>query len=235
MPSTTEAIDIMERSAPGWNREGEKGLLAIYDQAQSILMLQENAQFQAYRSDGKLPYITTTDEGYEYTLNQATTGLSVDIWRCAAILVQTPFSNQLFTILQNDYNSQPALQQPTRPLLFNGKEYFAFHQINCIDAVRDSHPILRFNENPGATTTDFYLLCYKKPTPITSENIEASMPEHLILELLIPCAMKLLEAYQTHNWIEAVRMIRQEFKPQIQEELNMGAQGDTNTITRYEE
>jgi hypothetical protein len=235
MPSTTQLVDIMEMSAPGWNREGEKGLIEILDSAQNILSLQESAQTQAYRSDGELPYIATTKGTYSYTLNQATTGLSVDIWRVASVLVTGPFSSQLLDALQFDYDLKPNIQQPIEKTMYNGEEYFQFHQVTVKDAKRGSYPILKFTINPNTTTNDFKLLCYEKPTSITSEAIQPTIPENFHYNTLLPTAMKLLEAYQTNNWIEAMQMINEEYKPLFVEGMNESEQGEVHSVTRYEE
>ena len=161
MPSTSELIDYLEIQAEGWNRTGKKGLLEVLNQAQDILYKQEMSQTIAYRSDGTFPYIATTDETYEYTLNQATTGLSVDIWKVDQVLVKPPYSNNLMATIRVEYGLTPNLRQPVKPMEFNGIEYFRFFQVSTENAKRGGHPLLRFTTNPGGSTQDFYLLSYK--------------------------------------------------------------------------
>jgi hypothetical protein len=235
MPSTKELINYMKIQAEGWNRNGEKGLLEVLNQAQDILYHQDMSQTIAYRSDGELPYIATQDNVFEYTLNQATTGLSSDIWRCDSVLVKPPFTNQLLAAIRVEYGITPNLRQPLQQIEFNGVEYFRFHQIATEDSLRSGHPKLRFTSNPGVTTKDFYLLCYKKATPLISEQIRSSIPEHLHITVLLPAAMKLVEGYQNGNVIEALESIHRIFKPQMQAEMNSGDQGESHSITRYEE
>lgn len=235
MPSTKEIINYMKIQAEGWNRGGQKGLLEVLDQAQDILYKQEMAQTIAYRSDGDLPYIATSDNVHEYTLNQATTGLDKDIWRVGGVLVKPPFSNQLLSAIRVEYSITPNLRQPVQPMEFNGVEFFRFYQITSEDATKNGYPKLRITINPGATTNDFYLLCYKKPTSLTSETIRLSLPEQLHITCLMPAAMKLVEGYQNGRFIEALEVIERRYKPMVQAEMNKGEQGESHSVTRFEE
>lgn len=234
MPSTVELINKMEMNADGWNRVGEKGLLSILNEAQNILLRQECAQRQIVRSDGKLPYIATTDETYQYSLSQAVTGLSVDIWRVAQVMVRAPFSANLQSITSIDYGIRPENRQPIQSLEFNGIEYFRFHQVATKDALYGGDPTIYFTTNPGDSTEDFYLLCYQDPVQMTSESINPEVPEQYHYTILLPTALKLLEAHQNGNWVEALGMIEEQFKPKMQAELNESDQGEWTSIARIE-
>lgn len=235
MPSTTELINYLKLQAEGWNRTGEKGLLEVLNQAQDMLFLQDNAQEIAYRSDGDLPYITTTSETYEYTLTQAVTGLSDDIWRVDNVLVKASFPNDLPYDIVDEYGLAPLERRPVQRVEYNGIEYFRFYQIQCIDAKKGSDPLLRFTTNPGDTTTTFFLVAYKKPTKLLSEAIQPSLPEHLHFSCLLPTALKLVEGYQNGTIIESMDFIERVYKPKVQSELNEGDQGFSGSVTRYEE
>ena len=216
MPSTTEMINYLKIQAPGWNRTGEKGLLEVLNQAQDILYKQDTHQNYAIRSDGDLPYITTTSETYQYTLNQATTGLSDDVWRVEKVLVKPPFSNAVLAAVRVEYGISPNLIQPIQQMTFNGVEYFVFHEVKTKDAVYNGYPTLTFTTNPGDTTTDFYLLLLLKPTKLTAETIQSSLPEQIHWTCLVPTALKLVEAYQNGNIVEALQFIEKEYKPKVQ-------------------
>lgn len=235
MPSTVELVNYLKIQAEGWNRTGQKGLLEVLDQAEDILYKQELDQTIAYRTDGSLPYISTTSETYDYTLNQATTGLSDDIWRVGNVLVKPPFSNQLLAAIRVEYGITPNLRQPVKAMEYNGVEYFRYFQISTTDALRNGHPTLRFKANPGSTTKDFYLLCFKKRQSFTSENIASSLPEQLHIPVLLPAAMKLVEGYQNGNILEAIEFIEKKFKPLVCKEMSKGEQGVEHSITRFEE
>ena len=51
----------------------------------------------------------------------------------------------------------------------------------------------------------------------------------------MPAALKLLEGYQNGNIIEALGIIKNEYKPLAQEFLNGGDHGVFHKVTRYEE
>ena len=221
--------------AEGWNRTGEKGLLEMLNLTQEILYNTESHQSIAIRTDGDLPYIATSASTYQYTLNQSTTGLSDDIWRVGQVLVKPPFSNQLLAAIRVEYGITPNLRQPIQQMEWNGVEYFRFFQIKMKDARRGGHPLLTFTLDPGDTTQDFYLIAYKKAEELVSENIRLTIPEHLHITHVLPAAMKLVEGFQNGNMIEALAFIKKEYGPEIQEELNQGDQGETHSITRFEE
>lgn len=238
MPSTVQLINKMEMNADGWNRTGEKGLLGILNEAQNILLRQECAQRQVFRNDGTLPYFATTDETYKYELTQANLDLAtedINVWRVGQVLVRPPFSSNLRSIVSIDYGIQADLRQPIQAMEFNGIEYFRFHQVKNQDAVYGGNPWLTFSTNPGDSTQDFYLLCYEDPTQMTAETINPEIPEQHHYTILLPTALKLLEAHQNGNWIEATEMIEEEFKPRMLKALNEGDQGEWDSITRIEE
>lgn len=227
MSSINELVNYLRLQAPGWNITGAKGCLEILNQVQDMLYLQDTFQTIAFMPDGSLPVLTTNDDDRDYTLNKATTGLSDDIWRCDLVLTRVPF--------QRDYGLNHEQRVYINTRVFNGIEYYKYYHVSTVDARRDGHPELLFSTNPGATTDKFYLLCYKKPTPITSVKIQSALPEQMHINVFLPAALKLLEGYQNGNIIEAIAFIEDEFKPKAQEILNKGEQGQFSTITRHEE
>ena len=235
MPSTTELLNLLELSSPNWNREGERSLINMLNQAQDLLMLQEMDQTQAYRSDGSLPYIATDGSTTQYTLNQATTGLSVDIWRVSAVLLKTSAIGDVSDLYTSNYEYVSGYKRPTQPYYYNGIEYFRFLQVATVDAKRGGHPTLKFTLVPSSSTSDLRLICYEKPTQIQIETTQPTVPESLHLSHLLPTAMKLIEAYSTGNWLESMQYINKEFMRDFQEQMCGGEQGDEHSITRIEE
>ena len=232
MPSTVQNINTMKIGAPGWTRVD---LLNYLDLVEDMLYRQELEQTTAYLTTGKLPQLTTTAGTYDYTLNQATTGLSDDIWRVAAVLVEPQYSNEFLAAISEDYGISQNIRHPTHSITLNGRIYFKFSQVSTTDSVRGGHPKLRFKMDPGATTTDFNLLCYLKRTEMTAETIESSLPEELHLSALIPAAMKYVEGLQNGNIIEALQMIENIYKPMVRKHMDLGEQGIDNSIVRIEE
>jgi hypothetical protein len=230
--TTKELINYLKLNAEGWNRDGERGLLPILNEAQNILMMQEAAGLVAYTESGDLPVIETSQGTRRYSVNQSLTGLSYDVWRVADILIKTSSSaDRNFT----EYGGSvyEAYTPPTQIMVFNGVEYVRFHQIAYTDAVESGYPELIFRKDPGDTTESYYLLSFKKPTQLVSELIPLSMPSHLHMTLLFPVAMKLVEAHQNNNWIEAFNFI-EEFKKRAVHQLSNGSQGEDYTTTRWE-
>ena len=111
--------------------------------------------------------------------------------------------------------------------------------LGCLigDLCRKHHggnPWITITTNPGDTTEDFHFLCYADPVQITSESINPEIPEHHHYTILLPTALKLLEAHQNGNWKEALDEIEHDYKPRMLAELSQGDQGETYTVTRIE-
>lgn len=228
MSTTRQLINYLKLQAEGWNRAGEKGLLEILNEAQNMLMMQGNQQSIAYRTDQDLPYIATTDGVYEYTLNQATTGLTKDIWRVDGIFVKPNF------FFDYDYSNFPNYRYPTKLYLFNGIEYLKWYEIASVDALDNDVPRLRFRVNPKTTTQSFYILAYYKPTQLTSETIPLTLPSYLHMSCLLPTALKLIEGIQNGNVEESMQIIEKRYMPMVQSKLNEGEQGVSFSTERYE-
>lgn len=234
MPTTKELVNYLELNAPGWNRVGEKGVLGVLNQAQNILMCQEAEEFVGYTSGGVLPAIATSDGVRQYTLNQAATGLSKDIWRVGMVLTKADSdASKLFTEY-GGYSGVYDAQRPNQPYWISGIEYIKFYQVTVKDALEAGHPTLTFTMNPGASTDTFFIYAFERPDQLTAETIPLSIPQQFHMSHLLPTALKLLDAMQNGNWIEAMQMIEEKYKPEFLNEMNMGDHGSDHTVTRYE-
>lgn len=228
MATTREMINWMKQQAEGWNRTGERGLLEVLDHAQEILMDQESHQHIAYRTDGKLPHLTTVDGTYQYTLDQATTGLAFDIHKVDDVLVPADL------VIDFDYDIFPHYRPPHEPMLFNGIEYLRFYEVATTEALQGSYPTLTFRVNPGDTTKQFYILSYKKAATLTSESVALSVPKKYHHTTLLPVAMLLLEARQNGTFVENLEVIEQRYAKRFRQDMDRGAQGVSYSINRRE-
>lgn len=237
MPTTKQLIDKMVLNADGWSRTGEKSLIEMLEEAQNILYEQETYQTMAFKADGTLPNLVTTDSTQTYNINATTLGLAsgTKLWRIGGILVKEPFSNELSASWQVDYAQLQSLQLPIHSLVIGGIGYFVINYVNTVDAIDTSDPIVNFSINPGATTTSYYVMAYKKATALTSESVQPDLPTRLHYSALLPAAMKLVEAHQNGSWIETLELIGTRYSKVARDHLNKGSQGLINSITRREE
>ena len=110
---------------------------------------------------------------------------------------------------------------------FAGNRYYAYQFARTLDALEGVAAQIIFSRNPGDTTETFRLLMYKKPTEIDSDRIQLQIPDrdgsHLMY--FFPAVMKMIEAQNSGNYMEAVAYIEDVLKPKMWEVLNSGAQG----------
>lgn len=239
MPSTKRMVTMLLLNANGWNRNGDKGIIPVLNDAQNLLLQTENAQ-TVKLTDGEFPYLTTQDGVYEYEID--------DVWRVSKILIKYSRSggyayngyNWYSGFYNYGYNTDNVRRNNRYEA--HGKRFMSVNQIttkdripgNSSDGVTKAKVI--FSENPGDTSEIFLYEAYEMPTQITSENVPISIPtEELQLRALFPSAQLLIEAYQNGNWDEAFNKILTVYKPMVQRQLNAGEQGVSYNITRREE
>ena len=125
---------------------------------------------------------------------------------------------------------------PRKEYYFRGKGY---HQIavSSRDALATAVATIDFQEDPGDSTDKFYHLFYIKPTALTSESIELSIPEKCHFDMRrAAIAMLSTEDYGESGYDSSV--IEKTAK-KIRNEMNSGAQapdmGKTNIREEYQE
>jgi hypothetical protein len=236
MATTKQLIDKMKLNAAGWNRDGEKSLIEMLDEAQNILYEQEMYGTIAWKADGTLPTLDTTAGTQTYNINATTLGLATGtkLWRVGGVLVKQPYSTDLNSSWELDYHQLPNVALPSKSMYIGGIIYEFIHYANSIDNVDTSDPIVNLSIDPGATTDDYYILAYKKATPLTSEAVQPDIPTNLHFKALLPAAMKLVEAHQNGSWIETMEIMDRYMKI-VRDHMNMGYQGEVHSAARREE
>ncbi len=235
MATTKQLIDKMKLNADGWNRDGEKSLLEMLDEAQRILYEQEVYGTIAYKADGTLPNLTTTAGTQTYNVNATTLGLAsgTKLWRVGMVCVKQPYSNTLESSLETDYNLLSNLKRPNNSFTLAGIIYDIIYHAVSVDNVDTSDPIINFGIDPGSTRTDYFVVAYKKAATLYSEAIQPDLPTRLHYSALLPAAMKLVEANENGTWIESLELLDR-YAERAREFMNEGFQGETNVITRRE-
>jgi len=226
MPALSQMMTWTLLQAPGWQRDGEKGLLPIFNEAYNILKRAETEQTVQLVS-GELPSLTTLDNVFTYNL-------PTTVWRCTKVGFIMPYTLNYNLSILEDYGMQTNRQMPDQEFYFGGKKYLRFPHIRTHDKNFNTPARIDFTVNPGATTGLFLYIAHMEPIlQLTSENIEPDLPEHLH-PYLMQAVLKLVEALQNGNYTEAYLFIDKEIKPKVHAEQNLGEQGLSGHIERRE-
>jgi hypothetical protein len=226
MPTLSQMITWTLLQAPGWNRDGEKGLLPLYNEVYCILMRNETEQ-SIQVSNGELPSLNTTAGDYSYNL-------PTTIWRVTKMGFSMPNSSNYNLSTLEDYGMTVNRQRPDQYFYFAGRKYLRFPHIRTFDKDYSNPARVEFTVDPG-TTTGLYLYVGHKEPPVQlgSETIEPALPEHLH-QYLMQGVLKLVEALQNGNYVEAYMYINEELKPKVHAQMNLGEQGLSGHVERRE-
>lgn len=229
MPTTQQNITWIQLQANGWNRDGARGILPLYNEAQNLLMQQESEQtIQVDPTTGDLPLLTTVGAPtYSYTV-------PLTIWRVSKILIATPVQNDYDLYILTNYGFDINLQYPIEYFYFAGRKYLRFQQVRTFDKVGTNACRIVFTVDPGAASDIFRYVAHELPTQITSEAIQATIPDRLHQSYLNAATLELISAFQTGNHIKARQYIEHELKPQMWQHMNEGEQGSSGHIARKE-
>ena len=194
---TSEFVSLAIKSqAQGFDRVAD--VVPLLSQVQDILYKHECAYTRYIDpSTGKPPVLATAAGLYLYS------GPS-NCWRVANLCINSEaLDNYDYGIV-----TQPAMNT-TEPITINGNSYYPYNFGSSADALEGGSPQIMFSKDPGTTTNVFYMDCYKKPTPITSDRIQLSIPDSdgAHRQIVFPCLMKLIEAQNNGNYAEAVQFI----------------------------
>ena len=226
MPALSQMITWTLLQAPGWNRDGEKGMLPIFNEVYNLLKRTE-AEQNIYVTGGELPVLNTAAGTYSYNI-------PTTIWRVAKMGFSMPYtSNYNLTILE-DYGMSTNRQRPDQYFYFAGRKYLRFPHIRCFDKDYCNPARVEFVVDPGTTENLFLYLGYlEATTQLTSENIEPELPEHCH-QYLMQGVLKLVEAFQNANYVEAYQYINEILRPKVTAQLNLGDQGESGHVERRE-
>lgn len=226
MPALSQMITWTLLQAPNWNRDGEKGLLPLFNEVNNIFKRMETEQ-AVQVSSGELPALATEEGVYGYDL-------PTTIWRVTKMGFSMPYqSNYNLTIL-DDYGMTTNRQRPDQYFYFAGRKYLRFPHIRCFDKSYSSPARVEFLVDPGTTSDLFlYMGFAEPPAQLTSEDIEPDLPENCH-QYLMQGVLKLVEALQNGNYADAYAYLNEELKPKVHAELNLGEQGGSGHVERRE-
>jgi len=230
MPSTKQLARWLQQNSNGWTIEGVRGVVPLINEAQNMLMQAESEQTLAFDSStGNFPAFDTEDGVFEYEM-------PANIWRVSKVVVDARNPIDLGTYLNDEYGLYSNWLPNIDRMHFSGREYVRIPFIKTRDRTFDSPCRVLFTENPTELEGVYMYRGYLLPTQITSVRINPSLPDSngLHMRTLLPAAQKLIEAFQTNNWEDALMYIEKELKPIAQKQLDSGEQGNPATVERNE-
>lgn len=216
MATVSELLTWMELELHGWVREGARGTRPILNQVHKMLLTQECEQNLILDdATGDFPFITTRNNVFAYDC-------PADVWRIGKILIDAD------TQLSVDYNS--AVVPTYDATTISGKQYYRIRNTDSRDSRPNRAARLFFKGvNPGATTAVYRRYAWRLPVEITSSMVQHEMPGSTDVEILLPCAMRWVDAINDHANLEAVRNdIITIWKPLVYREMNRGEHGSSD-------
>jgi len=194
--NTRSLVDYVKRVAPSWSR---LDILNFINDAQSIVFSVpvESMKYTDTTSGGD-KQLSTVDGTLTYELSASTFGADIQF-------------------IKNVY-----------PVNYN-ENYYGYSgttndiYISTHDGIQGTNAIIEFAENPG--NAEYYVECYKYPTPVDSESTILSIPEGLILTKFYSGVVGIVETVD-HGQSNAMDKFEQMTSVEIRNILN--TTGHTN-------
>lgn len=230
MSTTGEIVSkIIKQNAQGYSRVAD--ILPIINEVHKMFYKHENSTSVIRATDGALPTLDTTQGVYEYdapVVNGKTP------WCVSGVFLRKPISED-YNFTSYGYTEKPDLNTFDY-MEFGGNYYFNFQFVTTLDSTVDNPAKIIFSRDPGTSTERFYLLMYEQPIEILSDRTQLQIPDRDGAHILyfFPACLKLIEAQNHGNILEAVEYIEQVLKPKMWKVLSSGVHGRHHkTRSRY--
>jgi hypothetical protein len=204
----------------GWNADGPRGVLHYIDVAHRMFR-QVEAEQTIYFSEttGKLPYLTTTEGTYNYSLPS-------NCWKLGAVLVEVGVTGSILDGYSGlDYGSRTSATLRYETVVLAGIEYARIQNIRSWPCTESAAARMAFTEDPGTSTDVYNLMYYKKPSAIVSDSIQLEVEPPYDELYLLPAVCKLIEGIEHGNYAEARREVLDLWRPKYWKEISTGEQG----------
>ncbi len=219
MATTEELLTVLSKQFPGWNIDGERGLLFYLNSVQKMLCHVESDQLMIIdEATGKLPSINTTSGIFSYDLPSTVNFIT-------KVLIETDSDNLLTNnLFSQDYGSR-IYQRPSKYIDISGIQYVDIPQARSSPANEVSVAKVIFTLDPGTATDIYRYLGYRKPTELVSDTIPLTIPPPYDIKYLLPATEIMIMGVENKDIVSAYRTIDGEFVPKMQNAFNKGAFG----------
>lgn len=214
MPTTSQLLTWAEEQCHGWLREGSRGSRALLNEAHRLLLTGERKQFLVFNTAiGNLPFLATQAGVYIYNMPDT-------IWKVKHIVQDITLQT----------NADPWRYED---IILAGNRYYRILNVDTRQAVHNNTvATVMFSADPFTTTQQYRYYGWRWPLDITSDRVQHEMPGTTDEEYLLPATIKLIEAIDHGNFIEAQQYITKELKPKIGFSLDSGEHGVPKFVTR---
>lgn len=169
-----EIIDELVPLCPGWHRNaGGKNLLSLVERAVNEYYSDVSWRFKDGSNEGKVPYLLTTNNNFEYTVEAANLScgeLEKTIDGTAYVLVPKVVRRVYVDVSRSITDYQIGLRRYGEEFEENGRWYI---QVN-VDSEPGSDgtpPVVRFLDNPDTTTNKYLIDIIVGCPKLTAETI----------------------------------------------------------------
>ncbi|HUX57151.1 MAG TPA: hypothetical protein VMV77_09260 [Bacteroidales bacterium] len=219
MATTEELLTILSKQFPGWNLDGDRGILFYLNSVQKMLCHVEAEQLIVFdETTGKLPVINTISGDYSYDL-PSTVGF------VTKVLIEAGSGNLVANgLFAQDYGSRVS-QRPGNNIDISGIQYIDIPQIRSSPANEVSAAKIIFMVDPGTVNDTYRYLGYRKPTELVSDTIPLTIPPPYDIQYLLPATETMIMGVENKDIVNAYRAISDEFIPKMQRAFNKGGFG----------
>lgn len=223
-------IDRIEPFALGWQRSsGTKNILQLVEDAQDDLFDYDSPGMIFRPSDNKgfEPYLITQDTVYEYeikavnlgsALTKTLNGTAYDV-RCRRAL------RVFVDVTRNDYNlrymGEAYPYSIINPYSSRGTERITMADIPCeFTPPTELDPAkVIFQDNPGATTTTFFIQFVWEPPRLTAETVPLVVPQGFY-QGIIEYAIGQIQFFANGKYNDMMSKWEQYWKPRFRAETS---------------
>lgn len=193
MYTTSQIAELVAMQASEWSKQGPRGILPIINAVNREMKsgsVQANEVIDS--TTGFPPLLVTTSGTYQYDLPS----------NC----------RQLKTIFFDKSNSGYDSYGVYPTVLYQGRDYFEA-PVTSRRRTNSASPTVTFRDNPGATTSKYYIWYWVEPTDISSLNIQHDIEPANELMLIDGCVARVqyLQYGDVTPWLQWIDRMRIEY------------------------
>jgi len=156
--TTSQIVERIKLQAPDWSSVGTQGLVSIVNEVNRVMMGSDIDHMVVIDSaTGLPPFLSTTDGTLHYDCPS-------NCRKVASVFISS-----------NDNHNTYDKYGPYQRITYQDKMFYEV-PITSRRISLSSAATVTFRDNPGATTSKYYLKYYREPTSISSINIQIDVP-----------------------------------------------------------
>lgn len=239
--STKALVDRIAPYAKGWSRTGTKSILNLIEQGQDEL-IDFDSDYMIYigtDNEGFPPYLTTTASTYKYEITIANLTNITSLVKNIGGTDRTIRCRQVIDVYidvssANDYNKRwmgrPAIHYYPNPYSVETERInVASVPVDSYPALEDTAAYIIFKEDPGTTTTTYFVKFAWEAPRLTSEQIPLAIPKHFE-QALRDYVIGETQMLSNGKPNEFQMKFENYWKPRFRTEMSSGAQSNNREV-----